>query len=79
VAFGLDAVSRNDSSNISKFSGFKLPKWRFTSYQDAQQKREIFFPIDSIKIKFKVREHVESNAFGEVYKVKAKPKKKESS
>ena len=45
---------------------------------EANQKREIFFPVDSIKIKYKVKAHVESNAFGEVYKVKAKPRNKES-
>lgn len=56
-----------------------MPKWKFTtSYMEANQKREIFFPVDSIKIKYKVKVHVESNAFGEVYRVKAKPRNKES-
>jgi len=64
---------------MSKFSGLKLAKWRYSGHIDvAQQKSAIFIPVDSIKIKFKIASHIESNAFGEVFRVKAIPKNKDS-
>lgn len=64
---------------MSKFGEMKLAKWRYSGHIDvAQQKNAICIPVDSIKIKFKIASHTESNAFGEVFRVKAIPLNKES-
>jgi hypothetical protein len=63
---------------MSKLSSVKMSKWRYTNSLEVQQKTQIFMPVNSIKIKFKVVAHIESNAFGEVYRVNASIKKRES-